>query len=145
MQAIKINYDGNNVRFATLKDEISFKNDMLATIRAYTNCRAKWLLKHKHIPAATYAIDLLRQFTGAYQNHGILAVAKRCIALQHQLYVLMPDPTGGMSHWCTKIEIILKISQAIVNDESYYLYRERYQCPTRFGESPENRTTAHSI
>jgi hypothetical protein len=142
-QKVQATYDGNKLRFDSLKDEIVFKNGMLSTIRSYTNCRAKYLIEQRHLPAAIFATDMLRHFTGAYQNHGILAVAKRCLALQNQLYVLMPSPTGYMAHWCTKIETLLKISQAIVNDESYYLYRERYGCPSRFGESPENRTTAH--
>jgi hypothetical protein len=142
-QKVQATYDGNKLRFDSLKDEIAFKNDMLATVRSYTNCRAKYLIEQRHLPAAMFAIDMIRHFTGAYQNHGILAVAKRCLALQNQLYVLMPSPTGHMAHWCTKIETLLKICQAIVNDENFYLHRERYQGPARFSELPQERTAAH--
>lgn len=142
---IQLTYDGNAIRFNSLRDELRFRDEILKTLRSYTNCRAKWILEHRHIPAAIYAIDLLRHFTGAYTNHGLLAVAKRCIALQNHLYALMPNPEGKLSHWCSKIETIVKISQAIVNDEKYYLSGQRYGQAAGFGQSPKTEFTSHSI
>lgn len=144
-KVIRASYNGTSIRFESLQDELAYRDNMLHTIRSYTNCRAKWILEHSHIPAAVYAIDALRQFTGAYHNHSLLAVAKRTLALQDKLYVLMPNPTGYMSHWCTKIETLLKISKAIINDESYYISGQRYQPNVGSGQLPKSPIATHSV
>jgi hypothetical protein len=109
-------YDGHKLTIASIQDQKVLKDELYSTVKSYLNQRKYFLLKTQgHKMKVVLACQALTDFVLLYKDYSLKAITRRIVALEPQLYTLMPNPEMKQSHWCFKIETIIAISNAYQN------------------------------